>query len=226
MPTYGAEITFRLTTRGNSPTRVVIQDVTGDTLRSLTGPSGLGVHKVTWDFRGKAPAPRPLSPSQKRDSANAVNRRTFVFDSLAKGGMDTTALRNFRRMIEGGDMLQMMQSFGGGALRDGGPTPASGFDRFNARPGETAAPGRPGGAGAPAGITDPNTAFGIIQALAPPGGNAFAMFQRPQAPLVGPGEYLVSITQNGKTVKQRLKVERASGSGAASSPFEEERRPR
>jgi photosystem II stability/assembly factor-like uncharacterized protein len=232
VPTYGAEITFRLTTRGNAPTRVVIQDVTGDTLRSLTGPSGLGVHKVTWDFRGKAPASKPLSPSQKRDSANAVARRNFVFDSLAKGGMDSTALRNFRRMIEGGDMTQMMQAFGGGAAGAGGPTPASSFDRFNARPGETAAPGRPGGAGAmggaagPGGVTDPNTAFGIIQALAPPGGNAFQMFQRPQAPLVGPGEYLVSITQNGKTVKQRLKVERASGSGAVSSPFEEDGRRR
>lgn len=226
VPTYGAEITYRLGTRGNSATRIIIQDVTGDTLRTLTGSSSLGVHKVVWDFRGKAPAPRPLSPSQTRDSANAANRRAFVFDSLQKSGMDSTALRNFRRMLEGGDMQQMAAAFGGAMLGAGGPTPAWGGDRFNPRPGEQAARGGAGGGMAgQAGITDPNVAFQIIQALTPPGGNAFQLFQgRAQAPSVEPGEYLVSVIQHGKTVKQRLKVERTSGTGAASSPFEEEGR--
>lgn len=228
VPTYGAEISYRLSARGNSPTRIVIQDVTGDTLRTLTGSSSLGMHKVVWDFRGKTPPAKPLSPSQKRDSAVAANRRAFVFDSLQKSGMDSMAVRNFRRMIEGGDMQQMMQAFGGAFGGGAGPTPASAAERFNARPGEQVAMGRPGGGGAAAGmaaqagITDPNVAFQIIQALAPPGQNAFQIFQgRPQAPTVGPGEYLVSVIQNGKTVRQRLKVERTSGTGAASSPFEE-----
>lgn len=143
-------------------------------------------------------------------------------DSLQKSGMDSTALRTFTRMIEGGDMSQMMQAFGGALGGGTGSTPSFAGDRFSARPGESAAPTR--GAGGPGGgmaaFSDPNVAIGIMQAMAPPGQNAFAMFQsRPQAPTVGPGEYLVSVTQNGKTVRQRLKVERASGTGAASSPF-------
>lgn len=229
VPTYGAEISYRLTSRGNGPTRIVIQDVSGDTMQVITGPSGLGVHKVTWDFRGKPPAPRPLSPSQKRDSANAANRRAFVFDSLQKSGMDSTALRTFRRMIEGGDMAQMMRAFGGAFGGAAGPTPASSADRFNPRPGEQVAPqrgsggGAMGGMAAQAGITDPNVAFGIIQALTPPGQNAFQLLQgRGQAPIVGPGEYLVTITQVGKTLKQRLRVERTSGTGASSLPFQAE----
>ncbi|MFN8582111.1 MAG: hypothetical protein U0163_14200 [Gemmatimonadaceae bacterium] len=40
--------------------------------------------------------------------------------------------------------------------------------------------------------------------------------------LVAPGEYLVSVTLNGKTLKQVLKVERGSGSGVVSAFFDEE----
>jgi hypothetical protein len=231
VPTYGAEITYRLTTRGNTPTRIVIQDVLGDTVRTLTGPSGPGVHKVYWDFRGKAPAPAPLSPSQKRDSTVSAIRRAFVFDSLQKSGMDSAAVQNFRRMIEGGDMGQMMAAFGGGGGAGASPTPAFGGDRFNARPGEQVAPQRAGGGGGGGGAAgraaaasgiDPSVAFQIIQAISPPGQNAFqALAGRPQAPTMGPGEYLVSIVANGKTLRQRLKVERTSGSGATASPFEE-----
>jgi hypothetical protein len=61
-PQYGAEISYRLTTRGTGQVRVVIQDVTGDTIRTLNGPSTLGTHKVVWDFRGKAPRRRRCRP--------------------------------------------------------------------------------------------------------------------------------------------------------------------
>ncbi len=40
--------------------------------------------------------------------------------------------------------------------------------------------------------------------------------------LVGPGEYLISLTLNGKTFKQVLKVDRASGTGTVSAFFEEQ----
>jgi hypothetical protein len=74
------------------------------------------------------------------------------------------------------------------------------------------------------GITDPNLAMQIVQLLSPPGQNPFAggggaFGARPQAPVVSPGEYLVTITVNGKTLKQRLMVERASGTGATGLPF-------
>jgi hypothetical protein len=75
---------------------------------------------------------------------------------------------------------------------------------------------------AQAGITDPNVAMQIIQAITPPGGNPFQMFQgRPQAPTVGPGDYLVTVVLGDKSVKGRLRVDRASGTGASSLPFEE-----
>jgi hypothetical protein len=225
VPTYGADITYRLTTRGNTSTRIVIQDVAGDTVRTLTGPSGPGVHKVTWDFRGKVPPPPPItSPSQRRDSIVSVTRRAFVFDSLVKSGMDSMAVGNFRRMIEAGDMNQMFAAFGGGGGAAGSPTPAYGGDRFNPRPGEQATLQRQGAAAGAASrsITDPSVAFQIFQVLSPPGQNAFqALMSRPVAPTMGPGEYLVTIVANGKTLRQRLKVERTSGSGVTSTPFEE-----
>jgi hypothetical protein len=229
VPAYGAEIAYRLTTRSNAPVRVVIQDVTGDTLRTLNGSSGLGLHKVVWDFRGRTPPAPPLSPSQRRDSIQLAQRRAFVFDSLGKSGMDTVALGRFRRLLEGGDMQQMMQAFASafsGAAA--GPTPIYQGDRFNARPGEQAAPARGGGAGAmggmaaQAGITDPNLAFQIVQLITPPGQNPFTLFAtRPQAPTVDPGDYLVSISVGGQTLRQRLRVERASGTGGSGLPFQE-----
>jgi photosystem II stability/assembly factor-like uncharacterized protein len=230
VPTYGAEIAYRLTTRSTAPARIVVQDVAGDTLRTFTGSSTPGLYKVVWDFRGKAPPAPKLSPSQQRDSARAAQRRVFVFDSLGKSGMDTVALGRFRRLLEGGDTQQMFQAFagafGGGAA---GPTPSYQGDRFNPRPGEQAARaaggrggGAMGGVAAQAGITDPNLAFQIIQLISPPGSNPFGpggIGSRPQPPTMEPGEYLVSITFNGKTLKQRLKVLRASGTGASGLPF-------
>jgi hypothetical protein len=50
-------------------TPVVIRDVRGDTVRTIQGPAGAGLHRVTWNFQGKSPPQVALSPSQKRDSA-------------------------------------------------------------------------------------------------------------------------------------------------------------
>jgi hypothetical protein len=234
-PTYGAEIWYRLTTRGAGQTKVVIQDVTGDTIRTLNGPTGIGLHRVTWDFRGKAPAATPLSPAGKRDSIIAARRMEFVFDSLGKSGMDTVALGRFKRMLQSGDQSGLMAAFGGGGGGGGG---FGAGQVWNPRPGEQGATGRGGGGGgggaaagmaAAAGITDPTQAFQIIQLLNPRGGGGgggggfgFLGGGRNQAPIVSPGDYLVSITVNGKTQKQRLRVERASGTGVVSSFFEEE----
>ena len=227
-PQYGADIWYRLTAGGDAQTRIVIQDVTGDTIRTLTGPSGKGVHRVVWDFRGKAPTPPPLSPAGTRDSIIAARRMDFVFDSLGKSGMDTLALGRFRRMLSSGDMGQLFRAFGGGG---GGGFGAG--QPWNARPGEQGATPRGGGGrgaaagmAAAAGITDPNQAFQIIRLLSPRGGFGGGGFSLPGAPrtqpaIVEPGDYLVSITANGKTMRQRLRVERASGSSRVSSLFEE-----
>ena len=44
---------------------------------------------------------------------------------------------------------------------------------------------------------------------------------RPQAPIVAPGDYLVTVSVNGKVMRQTLRVERASGSGVVSAFFEQ-----
>jgi hypothetical protein len=225
-PPYGAEISYRLTTRGAGQVRVIIQDATGDTIRTLSGPSTLGTHKVVWDYRGKAPEAPPLSPAGRRDSIVTARRIDFVFDSLGKSGMDTLALGRFRRMLQGGDMQQMAQMFmGGGAGQSGVWVP---------RPGESAAQrgggggrGAAAGAAAAAGITDPNVAFQIIQLLSPGGLGGGGGFRLPGAPrtqpgIVQPGDYVVSLSVGGKTLKRTLRVERASGTGTVSSFFEEE----
>ncbi|MEO6443693.1 MAG: glycosyl hydrolase [Gemmatimonadaceae bacterium] len=231
-PTYGADIWYRLAARGTGQTKVVIQDVTGDTIRTLNGSSAAGTHRVTWDFRGKAPAAPPLSPAGKRDSVIAARRMDVVFDSLGKSGMDTLALARFRRTLQAGETQQLFAGFGGGG---GG---GAGSGAWNDRPGEQSATQRGGGGGgggrgaaadaaAAAGITDPSQAFQIIQLLNPRGGGGGGFNlpggPRTQAPIVEPGDYLVSITVNGKTLKQKLRVERASGSGTVSALFEQDR---
>ena len=42
------------------------------------------------------------------------------------------------------------------------------------------------------------------------------------APLVGTGDYLVSITVGGHTMKQVLRVERVSGGAGSGFPFQDE----
>jgi hypothetical protein len=237
VPSYGAEITYRLAARGNGPTHIVIQDVTGDTLRTINGPATPGVHSVTWDFRGKQPASPTLSPAQKRDSTRTALRVAAVFDSLAQAGVDTAALGRFRRLLTSGQGGFGGRGGGGGPGGGGPPSTA-----WNPRPGELTATGRGGGGGGggggglaglaeQAGISDPDLAFQVIQAISGPGGgNPFGGgrggggfgFGARQGPIVEPGDYLVSVTVNGKTLKQKLRVERASGTGDSGSPFEEE----
>jgi hypothetical protein len=222
---YGASILYRLTSKVEGQVKVEIRDVRGDVIRTLNGPGLPGLHRVIWDFRGKAPAAAALSPSQKRDSIIAARRADVVFDSLGKAGLDSAALGRFRRLLASGDMGQLFAAFGGGG--GGGGFSGAGW---NPRPGEQSSGGRGGGAAqaaaSAAGITDPNQAFQIIQLLNPRGGfggggGGFG-FGGPQAPIVSPGEYLVTTTVNGKTLKQVLKVERASGSGTISAFFQEQ----
>lgn len=228
-PPYGAEISYKLASRGNGQLRVVIQDVGGDTIRTLNGSSSQGIHTVTWDYRGKAPPPPPLSPAGRRDSIITARRADFVFDSLGKSGMDTLALARFRRMLQGGDVSQMAQMFrgGGGAGASGVWVPRPGEQNSAQRGGGGGGRGAAAGAAAAAGITDPQVAFQIIQLLNPRGGGGGGGFNIPggprsQAPIVDPGDYLVSITVNGKTLKRTLRVERASGTGTVSSFFQED----
>ena len=85
-PAYGADIWYRLARRSRGEqVRIVITDASGDTIRTLNGPGGAGLHKVTWDFRGKAPKAPPLTPAGVRDSIVQA-RRIAVRDRLARQG--------------------------------------------------------------------------------------------------------------------------------------------
>jgi hypothetical protein len=225
-PPYGAVISYRLASR-QQQVRVVITDAAGDTLQTLNGPGAVGINRVAWTFNGK-PAPRaPLGAVQKRDSALQMQRITFVLDSLEKAGTNPMMIGMMRGLVTTGDLSPLMAMFGGG--RGGtsgfGPPPA-----WNPRPGEQATGGRGGGpGGAPAGI-DPNAMqaqvalFAIPGRPAPAGGFAglsflqtlgfsqagFAGFGGGGSAGVAPGDYVVSISVGGKTLRQKLRVERAA----------------
>jgi hypothetical protein len=264
-PQYGAEIVYRIAPSagaaaaqagnasdangsaaggrgGRAPreqAKIVITNVKGDTVQTLNGPAGAGLHHVTWDFRGKAPA-HVLSISEKRDSTVRMNRINFVFDSLEKAGtMPKATLDRMRQMIASGN-----PGFG----RGGGGGRGGAGGGFVARPGEGAFIGGRGaragagqeGAGAQSGqesIQDmleqfPGGAEELGQLLRPPGqrggrGGFGAIFgfgggRGNQAPVVNSGDYLVTLSVGGRTYKQVLRVERASGGDDVSSGFQNE----
>ena len=209
---------------------IVITDARGDTVRALNGPLTPGLHRVTWDFRGKA-APRPaLSISQRRDSIVQANRMNFVFDSLEKAGtMPKAQLDRIRQMIASGNT-----GFG----RGGGGGRGGAGGGWQARPGEGAFIGAAGARGAQGEGAQGGGEESIQDMLAsfPGGAQEFGDLLRPagqrggrgggfgalfgfggggrgagQAPVVNTGDYLVTLTVGGRTYKQVLRVERMSG---------------
>jgi len=203
--------------------QIVVTNARGDTVRTLTGPATAGLHRVTWDFRGRPAARAPLSPSQLRDSVIAARRMNFVFDSLEKAGtMPKPALDRLRQTMASGDVAALFRGGGGrGSAGAGGA--------WNPRPGEGAVVGAAaatsGGEGAAAGEPNPADALNAFpggaqelqQLLRPPGqgggrggGGGFGG-RGAQGPLVAAGDYLVTLSVGGKTYKQLLRIERLSG---------------
>src|SRR5688572_19259954 len=109
-PAYGADIVYRLASSHPGQARVIITDARGDTLRTLNGPARAGLHRVTWDFRGRTPTPQPLTASQRRDSVFQARRMTVVLDSLVAAGVSREALERLRTRVASGDVAGI---FGG-----------------------------------------------------------------------------------------------------------------
>ncbi|HEX3160894.1 MAG TPA: hypothetical protein VHQ45_20400 [Gemmatimonadaceae bacterium] len=251
--TYGAHLWYRMVgesaapatqaaqpAQGNGPVRaprpqasIVITDARGDTVKTLTGPASAGLHRVTWDFRGKAPATKPLSPAARRDSVLAARKVVAVLDSLERGGeVPKAALDRVRTALASGEGLTALFRRGGGG---GGGAGAGGFverpaERFTpARPAGAAAAGAPAGA-APAGGEDVpqdvlSSVFGALRAAnaLPRGGFGGGG----GAPMVATGDYLVTLTANGQTSRQVLRVERVGPLAAVENvTAEEEAMPR
>jgi hypothetical protein len=234
-PAYGAELWYRL--NGGTPretVKLVITDAAGDTLRTLTGPGGAGLHKVTWDFRGRTPKAAPLSPAGLRDSVVQARRIAVILDSLEKAGTLPKATIDRIRVAQAtGTMQDVQQALGlgggsGGGFGGGrGPSLEGGFV---ARPGEGPPPrrsARGAGAGAAAageggaeGGIDPGAAGDILRLFRPAGGGFGG--GRGGAPLVGTGEYLVTLVVNGEHYRQVLHVERLAGGANAGGGFGED----
>lgn len=121
-PPYGAGLAYRLSSGAlRDSARVLVTDIRGDTVRTLTGPGGAGLHYAYWDLRTRA---RPLGPAALRDSIVAARVRRQREDSVrAARGADTTAGAGRRGQ-------------GGGAAGE-----------INLRPAEAPIGGPPGGGG-------------------------------------------------------------------------------
>ena len=237
VPAYGAEIVYRLTTgQPRSRATLVITDVKGDTVQTLTGPGGPGVHRVTWNFRGQPPAGEPLTPAQRRDSVRFIARVDQVFDSLVKGGMNEMMVNRMRDGIKTGNLQELFQRFGGG----GGAQRPAGPPRFQERPGETSAPARgpaarsegqqAGEEGGEAAMPAQSQMQDILRVLRPPGtrGGRFSLSygaynptRRGAGPLMSTGDYLVTLKVGDQTLQQVLRVERMPGAEDSGFTFEE-----
>jgi hypothetical protein len=237
-PGEGAVISYRLASGKKGDTvKVVITDISGDTITTLNGPATAGLHHVTWNLRGKAAPAKPLTPAGVRDSIIADRKMTQVFDSLATAGTAPKAqLDRIHKAMTSGENLFSLFRRGGG----GGGAPGS----FQERPGESPAPRKPGERGARGGrdgaqsdTAQVATAKSDTAKAGAHGAQAGAevpidrevlgeVFDalrssgaiqggfgggRNRAPLVESGNYLVTLTANGKSQQHSLRVERVSG---------------
>jgi hypothetical protein len=208
-PPHGAEISYRIGTAaataaanaagggqgrggrgGGAGASIVIADALGDTVAVVNGPATPGLHKVFWNFRGRAtPVRVALGPSQRRDSTNVARRITAIFDSVGRAG--TVPQASLDRMKTA---LLSGQVAGGGGRGGGGgggggrgaapPTgwvdrPGEGTEVIGGRAGAAGGGGggRAGGAG-----NDPFAEF-------PGGAEALAILMRPRGaqPFTGRG---------------------------------------
>ena len=185
-----------------------------------TGPGAPGINRVAWAFAGKPASRAAMGAVQKRDSALQMNRVNHVLDSLSKAGGNPMMIGMIRGLATTGDLTPLMAMFGGGrgAAGFGGP-PA-----FNARPGEGAVIGGGRGGAAGGGAPDPNAFMAQLALFVIPGRPAASGFAALNflenlgfslnfggggAGEVPPGDYMVSVTTGGKTMKQKVRVERA-----------------
>ncbi|HEU4642091.1 MAG TPA: hypothetical protein VFS44_06515 [Gemmatimonadaceae bacterium] len=215
--------------------RIVITDVRGDTLRTLQGPVTPGVHHVTWDFRGKAPKPKALSPAERRDSVLTQRKIAAVFDSLANEGVAPRAALDrireqitsgagfgelFRRRRGGQESGRFVERPGEGPVQNAGSGASHARGDSASAKDTTHAAAQGAAAGGEEGF-DPELLGTVFERLRSSG--AIQGFgRRNAAPLAETGDYLVTLTVNGVTQKQVLRVERASGSGGEGSFFGED----
>jgi photosystem II stability/assembly factor-like uncharacterized protein len=225
-PSYGAEIVYRLTSgEPRSQVDIVITDVTGDTVRTLQGSGGPGIHRVTWNFQGERPPAPELSPAGRRDSIIGARKLDAVFDSLAEAGMDARMLDRVKQRYLSGTTQELFRRFARGQTQRGrfverpGESRATRARRRAAAEAEEQAPQRVQGEGM---MPDQDTMREISSAVRRALGRGFSFAgNRGPAPVAETGDYLVSITVGDSTMSRVLRVERLHGGGGPGSRFDE-----
>src|SRR5687767_10424286 len=206
-PTHGAEISYRVGAGavpaasdggggggrggrgGGARASLLISDAAGDTVAVVNGPATPGLHKVFWNFRGRAvPVRVALGPAQLRDSTNLARRITAVFDSVGRAGsVPQASLDRMKNALLSGN-VGALGGRGGGGGGGGAGRGAAVPGGWVARPGEGTEPiggrgARAGGAGGGgAGAADPFAEF-------PGGAEGLAILLRPRGapPFTGRG---------------------------------------
>jgi hypothetical protein len=215
-PTFGAELVYRLTSGSaqRDTTRILVTNIRGDTIRTLTGPGGPGVHRAYWDLRTRS---RPLGPAALRDSINAARVRRQRDDSVrAARGADTTAAADTaaaRPAVDTAARAAVRDSMN--AMRARGDTAGLRAlrERSQARGGFAGGGGRRGQGGGAPGEINLRPAEGPIGGAGGGGGaggeGGGGFFGGGRAGnLVEPGDYLVTINAGGQTMRQVVHVER------------------
>ena len=229
---FGADIMYRLTSGSPKDTvKLVITNVKGDTLKTLMGKGGAGVHHATWDLKAKPPTPTPLTPAGRRDSLITARKLDHVFDSLETAGVaPKTVLETVREHYENGtigELFQRAQSGGGGGGRFAerpGESPLPKHDRHDAsdstkKKAGAAAAGAEGGTEGEEGAVSQEVlsqVSGAVRASKALPGGGFGGGGR-NTGLVESGDYLVTMTVGGATQRQVLRVEKAAGTGSSSA---------
>jgi hypothetical protein len=210
-PPYGAELVYRVTSGSARDTaRILVTNIRGDTIRTLTGPGAVGLHRAYWDLRGRA---RPLGPAGLRDSVNAARLRRQREDSVRAARGDTGAVAG--RIPSGADSAEVVAARDSmSAMRARGDTAGMRAlrERMQARGGFAGGGrrGQGGGGGGVSGEINLRPAEGPIGGTgggAGEGGGGFFGGGR-NGNLVDAGDYLVTITAGGQTMRQVVHVER------------------
>ena len=206
-PPYGAELVYRLTSgSARDSARILVTNIRGDTVRTLAGPGGPGLHRAYWDLRQR---PRPLGPAALRDSINAARLRRQREDSVRAARGDTGAVA---RAPDTAGLAAMRDSMA--TMRARGDTAGMRAlrERMQARGGLAAGGGRrgQGGRGGAPGEINLRPAEGPIGGAAGrPGEGGGGFFGGGRAGnVVEPGDYMVTITAGGQTMRQVVHVER------------------